>query len=54
MLRAKFGMYFSTLQIEEACRDEEDPAKAIDVTRAGHSPAARASGKVLEQESSDR
>jgi cobalt-zinc-cadmium efflux system protein len=49
MLRAKFGMYFSTLQVEEACLDEDDPAKAIDVTRAGHSPAAHAS-----QESSDR
>ena len=53
MLRAKFGMYFSTLQVEDACLDE-DSAKAIDVTRAGHSPAAHASGKVLEQESSDR
>jgi len=49
MLRAKFGMYFSTLQVEDACLDE-DPAKAIDVTRAGRSPAAYA----LKQESSDR
>ena len=45
MLRAKFGMYFSTLQVEDACLDE-DSAKAIDVTRAGHSSAAHASGKV--------
>jgi cobalt-zinc-cadmium efflux system protein len=53
MLRGKFGMYFSTLQVEDACLDEEDPAKAIDVTRADHSPAAHVSGKV-EQESKDR
>ena len=33
MLRAKFGMYFSTLQVEEACLEDEDPAKAIDVIR---------------------
>ena len=52
MLRAKFGMYFSTLQVEDACLDE-DSARAIDVTRAGHSAAAHASGKV-EQESKDR
>lgn len=53
MLRAKFGMYFSTLQVEDACLDE-DAAKAIDVTRAGHSPAAHMSGKALKQESTDR
>jgi hypothetical protein len=47
-------MYFSTLQVEEACLDEEDPAKAIDVTRAGRSTAAHASGKALKQESLDR
>ena len=52
MHRAKFGMYFSTLQVEDACLDE-DSAKAIDVTRAGHSSAAHVSGKV-EQESKDR
>jgi cobalt-zinc-cadmium efflux system protein len=54
MLRAKFGMYFSTLQIEEACLDQEDPARAIDVTRARYSAAADASGQVIEQESSDQ
>ena len=53
MLRAKFGMYFSTLQVEDACLDE-DAAKAIDVIRAGHSPAAHMSGKALKQESTDR
>ena len=51
MLRAKFGMYFSTLQVEDACLDES--AKAIDVTRAGHSSAAHVSGKV-EPESKGR
>ena len=53
MLRAKFGMYFSTLQVEEACLDEAS-AKAIDVTRAGDSPAAYASGKALKQKRTDR
>ena len=52
MLRAKFGMYFSTLQVEDASLDE-DSAKAIDVTRAGHSAAPHVSGNV-EPESTDR
>ena len=38
MLKAKFGMYFSTLQVEDACLDQ-DAATAIDVTRAEHSDA---------------
>jgi hypothetical protein len=46
-------MYFSTLQVEDACLDE-DPAKAIDVVRAGRSPAGLAGGKALKQESKDR
>jgi cobalt-zinc-cadmium efflux system protein len=54
VLRAKFGIYFSTLQVEDGCLDEEDRAKAIDVTRADHSSAAHASAKVSKRESTDR
>ena len=53
ILRAKFGIYFSTLQVEEACLDEEDPAGAIDIIHAGHAPrASHANTKVSKQESS--
>lgn len=31
LLRDRFGVYFSTTQIEEYCLDSEDPAAAIDV-----------------------
>ena len=54
MLRRKFGMYFSTLQVEEACLDEDDLANAIDVTRAGHSAVAHKVAGAPKQESSGR
>ena len=37
MLKEKFGIYFSTLQIEETCMDEAG-AEAIDITRTAPSP----------------
>ena len=51
MLRANFGIYFSTLQVEEACLDEDDPAGAIDILKSGHAErAARAESEVLKTE----
>jgi hypothetical protein len=47
-------MYFSTLQVEEACLDEDDLANAIDVTRAGHSAVAHTVANAPKQESSGR
>jgi cobalt-zinc-cadmium efflux system protein len=53
LLRANFGIYFSTLQVEEACLDEEDPAGAIDFVQAEHASVTRAKSEVLKQESSE-
>lgn len=53
MLRANFGIYFSTLQVEEACLDEEDPAGSIDIIHPEHAPRAQEKSKLLKQESSE-
>lgn len=35
LLRERFNVYFSTIQIEERCLSSEEPANAIDITRRG-------------------
>ena len=46
LLRERFNIYFSTLQIEEYCLDGEETAADIDITRS-HAGSGRASvGKV--------
>jgi len=42
LLRSRFGIYFSTLQVEENCLESEDIAKAIDITHPGHTRASGA------------
>lgn len=33
-LRQSFNVYFSTIQLEEQCLSDEEPADAIDITNA--------------------
>lgn len=40
-LSEHFGIYFSTLQVEETCAADEEPAPEIDITRQHEQPAMR-------------
>lgn len=45
LLRQRFNIYFSTIQIEERCLDLEENAQAIDITRVPSAAASAAAGE---------
>jgi cobalt-zinc-cadmium efflux system protein len=53
LLRTRFRIYFSTLQIEQVCQADEEEAAAIDITGkagghmsgGGHSTSAVSAGR---------
>ena len=46
LLRERFNIYFSTLQIEEYCLDGEEVATDIDIMRSHAGPGQASVGKV--------
>ena len=46
LLRERFNIYFSTLQIEEYCLDGEEVATDIDIMRSHAGPGQASVGKI--------